>query len=93
MHFACGATIGPVPERPYASRTWPDGSMRLAVYDSEGDLMRPQLDGDDAPCLGACHHKRAGGRKETRCFPSDETKRPPPWRYVITCYGRWEEER
>lgn len=96
--FACGASYEGVEEMPKFEHRRKDGAGRLAVYDSDGGIQRPQLAGDDAPCMLGCPAKRKSGRKYFRCFPSDEQKFKGqrdaggrmgveiPWRHVVTCY-------
>lgn len=96
--FACGASYEGVKDQPYFAHTRADGRGRLAVYDSDGGLSRPQLAGEDAPCMFACPAKRKSGRKHHRCFPSDEQRFLEQrdaggrmgveiqWRHVVTCY-------
>lgn len=99
--FPCGAGYHGCKDDPrkVTSHTRPrDGAIRLCVYDSdagEGELQRPTFpDGTTvAPCRFNCPAKRAGGRKETRCFPADEHPEVRDatggmrWRWVVTCYG------
>lgn len=109
--FECGATIQNVLDpRPFSTAVKSD-RVRLVVYDSEGDeVQRPTVAGylfarNGAPCLFGCPKKRASGRQEYKCFPSDEDDLERrrvggermgvdiPWRRVVTCYGRWEADR
>lgn len=80
VRFACGARILAVSDpTPFASHVR-DWRCRLVVYDSDGQPSRPKLvtppsgDPDDdgdvevMNCLHGCKHKRAGGRRQTRCY-------------------------
>lgn len=103
LTFACGAEYGNIKEAPVFSRRRANGDGRMCVYDSDGGLTAPTLDGKDAPCLYGCPKKQISGRKQIKCFPSDEVsmarKRAEggrmgvdiPWRRVVTCYCRTEE--
>lgn len=99
VRFACGASIRAlVDPTPNASHVR-DGRARLVVYDSDRQPSRPKVvippsgapddDGDVivADCLHGCRHKRPGGRRQIRCF----SDRGLPVRWIVTCYGRWEE--
>lgn len=97
VNFACGASIRALEDpTPHASHVR-DGRARLVVYDSDRQPSRPMPrpasgapddDGDGPPmdCLRGCRHKRAGGRKQVRCF----SERGLPVRWIVTCYGRFE---
>jgi len=103
LTFACGAELPEAKESPVFSHRRANGDGRLCVYDSDSDLMTPKLAGKDAPCLWGCPAKRASGRKQVKCFPSDEVSMARksaaggrmgvdiPWRHVVTCYCRTEE--
>ena len=70
-----------------------DGRPRIVVLDTEKPVTRPRReDGSFPPCF-ACPHKRASGSKIVRAFPDasvDANGKPVKWRYVGTCYPRWE---
>lgn len=92
LHFACGATYEGVRELPDFSSRDKAGRGRLCVYDSEGHTQSPIFPTPhnprvEAPCL-ACPCRRAAGRKQIACFPSDESK--PGRRTIVTCYAAVE---
>lgn len=103
LTFACGAAYADIKEVPAFSHRRANGDGRLCVYDSDGGLTAPVLDGKAAPCLYGCPAKRASGRKQVKCFPSDELGMARasasggrmgveiPWRHVVNCYCRVEE--
>jgi hypothetical protein len=93
--FACGGKIAHVvnPE-PVAAHKDRDGRVRLVIFNSEDQPMRPQIDGRGAPCL-SCPCRGKAKRKQWRCFPGDYEQREAEyagkmvWVYVVTCYGKW----
>jgi hypothetical protein len=88
MEFACGAVfVGVEDPREVASHTDRDGRCRWVVYDSEPGPTSPRLNGDLAPCLHGCKHKRAGKRKQWRGFPPEGSA--ARWQTWVTCYGAW----
>ncbi len=77
LTFPCGAelvSIEPIAVSP------PGHRVRIAVFDSDGDIKAPIHDGGiPARCLAGCP-KEKRGRKFVKCWPSDPNKKPPPWR-------------
>lgn len=105
MTFSCGGTIAGCEDPTHVSSHVKNGRCRLVVFDTEGGLTRPWLNGTEAPCLFECPCKLAGGRKAWKGYPSDEkdTERRMDagermgvggisWRRWVTCYGKWEQK-
>ncbi len=81
LTYPCGATQ--ISIEPLSTRG--RNRVRLAVFDSDRGLAGPKhSDGSRAFCIAGCPVPHRG-RKSEKCWPSDESKKPPSWRYVITC--------
>lgn len=77
--FPCGAILTSVAPTDNAK---PGRRVRIVTFDSDGDTRHPEfLDGRAASCVVNCP-KQKHGRKLIKAWPSDESKSPPPWRYV-----------
>jgi hypothetical protein len=87
LTFPCGASYDSI-ER---IETRNGNRPRLAVFDSDSDVRGPLTDdGQRAHCFIGCP-KPNRGRKHERCWPRDESKRPPPYRHVVTCLATQKE--
>jgi hypothetical protein len=83
LTFPCGAT-----QECVSSLSTNGRRVRLAVFDSDHALAGPKLPhGPRAFCIVGCPKPRSG-RKWTKCWPSDKTKKAPPYRHVVTCLAR-----
>jgi len=95
--FACGGRIIAREDPAPVCHRARDGRLRLVVYDSDRHPSRPKIvtppsgapddDGDVRVmgCLHGCAHKRAGARRQVRCF----SERGLPVRWIVTCLGTW----